>query len=273
LTDPKPETTILIPVWGRYGGEVLLEAVESLRAQDVPVRIVVIDNASDDPLPELPGVDVIRAPARLTVGAARNLGLEHARTPYVLFWDADDLMLPGTLAFLEERLRSHPDVVASAASIMEDEPRVPHRWPPRWAARLARLRRTFATADCVWSMLPTTGATLMRADAVREAGGFAAANSGEDWVLGVSLVFRGRVELHSRPGRVYRRHVGSLWEQRRSPRDLLRHAAAVDRRLLNDPGIPPWGKLLTPAVAVLQALVLLAVGPAFKSAQRILRSE
>ena len=124
MSEPAPETTILIPVWGSYGGKTLVEAVESLRAQDVPARIVVVDNASDDPLPDLPGVDVVRAPARLTVGAARNLGLDQVRTPYVLFWDADDLMLPGTLAFLQDRLRTDPALVATAAAIMEDDPRI-----------------------------------------------------------------------------------------------------------------------------------------------------
>src|SRR5215212_5141429 len=117
----EPETTIVIPVWGRYAGDVLAEGVASLRMQDRAARILVVDNASDEAVPALDGVEVVRSPRRLTVGAARNLGLERVRSPFVLFWDADDVMAPGTLAFLEERLRARSDVVAVAAAIMDDE--------------------------------------------------------------------------------------------------------------------------------------------------------
>lgn len=254
----EPDTTIVIPVWGPYAGQTLIDAVESLHAQDRPGRILIVDNASDDAVCPPPGAEVIRAPRRLTVGAARNHGLAHVRSPFVLFWDADDLMLPGTLEFLEDRLRADPGVVAAAAAIVEDVPRVRHRWPPRWAPAFARRRRAFALANAVWSMLPATGATLMRTAAVRHAGGYADADSGEDWVLGVSLAFRGRVELHDVPGRVYRRRVGSLWEARRSTRHLLGHAAAVDRRLLVDPGIPRWATAGAPVIALFQALLLIA---------------
>ena len=257
MSGPGPDTTIVIPVWGRYAGPTLAEAVDSLLAQDRAARIVVVDNASDVAVPAMPGIEVIRAPRRLTVGAARNFGLDHVRSRYVLFWDADDLMLPGTLAFLEDRLGAEQRVVAAAAAIVEDEPRVRHRWPPTWASRLARRRRAFALANAVWSMLPATGATLMRTAAVRESGGYADADSGEDWVLGVSLGFRGQVELHDVPGRVYRRRVGSLWERRRSTRHLFEHAAAVDRRLLTDPGVPRWATAVTPILAAVQTVLLL----------------
>ena len=266
----EPDTSIVVPAWGQYGGTPLNEALESLRTQDFAARVIVVDNASDQPLPSLQGVELVRAPRRQTVGAARNMGLEHVTTPYVLFWDADDLMLPGTLRFLRDRISSHPALVAVAARILEDEPRVPHRWPRRSMAPLTRLPRAFALAHSVWSLFPTTGSTIMRTAAVRESGGYADANSGEDWVLGVSLAFRGRLEIHLRPGRVYRRHVGSLWEHRRSPRHLLRHAAAVQERLRSDPGIPRWAKLLLPAIAALQVCAVIIVRPLATTARNLL---
>jgi glycosyltransferase involved in cell wall biosynthesis len=270
LGPAEPDTTIVVPVWGPYGGRTLVEALATLRAQDPPARIVVVDNASDEPLPELGDAEVVLAPKRLTVGAARNFGLQRVRTPYVLFWDADDLMLPGTLRFLRDRLTGDVSVIAAAAAIMDDVPRMPHRWPRRWTAALTRLPRAFALAHSVWSLFPTTGSTIMRAAAVRESGGYADANSGEDWVLGVSLAFRGRLEIHPRPGRVYRRHVGSLWEHRRSPRHLLRHAAAVQDRLRSDPGIPRWVKLLVPAIAALQVIAVIAVRPLARAGRALL---
>lgn len=263
----RPDTSIVVPVWGHYG-DTLIGALDSLAAQGLPARILVVDNASDVALPTLEGVDLVRSAARLTVGSARNLGLQQVETPYVLFWDADDLMLAGTLDFLHEQLDSDPRLVAVAASILQDEPRVRYRFPRRWTFPLARVPWAFALAHSVWSLFPTTGCTLMRTSAIREAGGYADANSGEDWVLGVSLAFRGRVEVHSRPGRIYRRHRGSLWEQRRSLRHLLRHASAVRRRIRQDPGVPLWAKLALPLVAALQLIALFVGRPLVRLARR-----
>jgi len=278
LTEPDRNTpaaeadvSIVVPAWGGYAGSPLREAIATLLEQDLPARIIIVDNVSNEPLPEFGGVDMVRAPHRLTVGAARNFGLERVTTPFVLFWDADDLMLPGTLRFLRERIGSDPRLVAVAAAIVEGEPPVRHRWPPLWSARLARLPRLFAFCHAIWALFPTTGATIVRTGAVRDCKGYADADSGEDWVLGVSLAFRGRIELHERPGRVYRRLGESLWERRRSPRDLLAHAGAVRRRIRGDPGVPGWARAAIPMLAALQAIVLVGLGPLARALRRALR--
>jgi glycosyltransferase involved in cell wall biosynthesis len=255
-----PEVTVVVPAWGDYAGDPLAEALESLRTQEVPARIIVVDNASDPPLEPADGIELIRAPQRLTVGAARNLGLEAVQSPYVLFWDADDLMLPGTLRFLQDRISAEPNAVLVAASILEGDPPVAHRWPRRWTYPLTRWRRSFALAHCVWSLFPATGSSIMRTEAAREAG-FGDANSGEDWVLGVSLGFRGRVFLETRPGRLYRRQVGSLWESQRSAAQLVRHARAVRERIRRDPRVPAWVRFLLPLIAGLQIAAVRIVRP------------
>jgi glycosyltransferase involved in cell wall biosynthesis len=255
-----PDISVVVPVWGDYAGDGLREALESLTRQDLVARIIVVDNASEPPIGELPGAEVLRSETRLTVGAARNLGLAQVTSPYVLFWDADDLMLPGTLRFLHERIAQTPEAVLVAASILEGDPPAPHRWPRRWTYRLTRFRNAWALGDCVWSLFPTTGCALMRTDAAR-ASGYGDANSGEDWVLGVSLAFRGRVLLEPRPGRLYRRHPASLWETQRSSRQLVRHARAVRRRIRQDPAVPRWARLAVPLVTVLQLTAALVLHP------------
>ena len=255
------DVSIVVPVWGAYSGRVLAEALESLREQDVAADVVVVDNASETPVTAPDGARIVRAPERLSVGAARNLGLEHVATPYVMFWDADDVMLPGTIRLLRDRIAAEPDAVAVAASILEGDPPTPHRWPRRWTRPLTGAPRAFALAHAVWSLFPTTGATIMRTAAVTDAGGYADANSGEDWVLGVSLAFRGRVLFEIAPGRLYRRHAGSLWESRRSPRHLVAHARAVRERIRRDAGVPAWAKRLLPAIAVLQVAAVFGPHP------------
>jgi hypothetical protein len=48
--EPPLDTTVVVPVWGPYAGEPRLEAIESLRAQEVPAQLIVVDNSSNPPL-------------------------------------------------------------------------------------------------------------------------------------------------------------------------------------------------------------------------------
>jgi glycosyltransferase involved in cell wall biosynthesis len=248
---PDAETTVLIPVWNDYA-QWLEQAVASLREQDVAARIVVVDNASDHELPALPGVSVVRSARRLTLGAARNLGLAHVTTPYVVLWDADDTMLPGTLGFLQRAIGSDHRLAAYGAAIVEEPSGRRHRWPRRWIPVLARFPAVFALLDCVWSLYPTTGATIMRTELLRSAGGYGDAESGEDWCLGVSLAFRGHLGWSERPGRIYRLHPQSTWSGHRTVPELLRHADAVRDRIRRDPGIAGSAKAALPLIAMAQ---------------------
>lgn len=259
------QTTIVIPVWDEYAPAWLGEALASIAEQDLTAPVVVVDNASEVPLPELAGVSVVPAPRRLPLGAARNLGLAHVDTPYVVAWDADDLMLPGTLALLERGIRSDPKLAAFATAIVEHPSGARHRWPRRWVAVAVRAGAAFALLDSIWSLYPTTGATIMRTDLVRSAGGFGETGSGEDWCLGVSLAFRGRIGWSEVPGRVYRLHEGSMLVRHTTLRHLHHNARNVRGRIRTDTGIPGWARRMLPLIALAQYAALgghalLAVG-------------
>ncbi|MEA2431946.1 MAG: hypothetical protein QOI19_2419, partial [Thermoleophilaceae bacterium] len=96
-------------------GAYLREAVDSLLGQagNAP-HVVVVDDGSTDPathaaldaLPE--SVEVVRQ-ANAGVVGARNAGFARARTPYVLFLDADDRLAPGALELLRRALADRPD--------------------------------------------------------------------------------------------------------------------------------------------------------------------
>jgi glycosyltransferase involved in cell wall biosynthesis len=258
-SDPTPQTTVVIAVWDDYVSERLEESLQSVRSQQAaPPPIVVVDNASTVPLPPLPGAWVVRAPERLTLGEARNLGLTRVDTPYVVFWDADDVMLNGTLPFLEAGISADPALVAFATAVVEDPSGRRHRWPRRWIKQLVRSPRRFAFLDAIWSLYPSTGATVLRSELVRAAGGFGNADSGEDWCLGVSLAFRGRAGWSERPGRRYRMHAGSTLAQHMTPTDLARHAALVRERIRTDPGIPKWARRSLPLLWVGQHAAIAA---------------
>jgi hypothetical protein len=253
VSDPAaPLTTIVIPAWDRYVGPRMSDAIASIRSQDRPVRLLVVDNASAVELPPLPEHELLRISTRVTLGGARNAGLDRVDTPYVMFWDADDVMEAGTVGFLEVQLVADTRLVAFGAAIIEDPQGVRHRWPRPWIKHLIGHPRVFALVDTVWSMFPTTGATLMRTDAVRGCGGYSDADSGDDWCLGAALAFRGRLGWSERPGRHYLQHEGSIWDTYGSARHQLVHAATVRRRLRLDEATPNWLRRALPAVAVAQ---------------------
>jgi glycosyltransferase involved in cell wall biosynthesis len=209
-----PQISVVIPVWDDYVAR-LPYALASLGRQRVPLAIVVIDNASAIAVPESPGALTLRMPSRVSVGAARNAGLATLRTPLVCFLDADDELLPGALARLQARLSARPwcvaSVAASVAWLEHTGETVTWRWPRPLAYRLCRYPRLFAMAASLRNQYPTTGAALLRTEAMRELGGFADTDHEEDWFPAAALALRGRVDLDHCPGRRYRVSDRSLY--------------------------------------------------------------
>jgi hypothetical protein len=106
---------------------------------------------------------------------------------------------------------------------------------------------------------------------VRQAGGYADAELGEDWVLAVSLAWRGRVEISERLGRYYRSTEGSLAGRRWTQAELREIARRVRLRLRGDPGVPRWARALLPAIALLQLAVIYVARPLYLAARRLRR--
>lgn len=264
----EPDVSVVIPVWDGYV-RWLEEATASVRAQEgVASEIVLVDNASAVEVPALAGARVVRAERRLSTGAARNLGLAEARAPLVVFLDADDVLVPGALANLVGGLRAHPDAVAYTMAMIDGDTGRRHRAPRRIARSLAALPRLFALANSLWSLLPTQGATIMATATVREAGGYADRDHGEDWALGTALVWRGRVRFDERPALVYRWRGDSPGRPGAAP-TLHANARALRERLRADPAVPAGVRASLGAVALGQWLAISLVRPAVLAARRL----
>jgi glycosyltransferase involved in cell wall biosynthesis len=264
---------VVIPAWDAYAGEGLLAAVESVRSQAVKAQLVVVDNASRIPLPALESAEMVRLDRRLSTGAARNAALAALRTPYVVFLDADDTLLPGALSALVEGLEGDARRVAYVLSIIDGETGTRHRSPRRIARALSRLPPAFALANTVWSLLPTQGATIMRVDDVRACGGYADSDRGEDWVLASSLAFRGRVAFDRRPGLCYRRRQDSPGAVTLSRGVLLASACRVRARIRDDPAVPGWAKSAMPLIAGAQWTAARIAYPTYRRFRSLLGGE
>ncbi len=100
-------------------GRFLRECVESVLSQsETDVRVLIIDDASQDDTPRVcaelvsedPRVEVVRHPVNLGHIATYNDGIDRARGDYLLLLSADDFLLPGALARAAAVLDADPEV-------------------------------------------------------------------------------------------------------------------------------------------------------------------
>lgn len=121
-----PLVSIIVPLHNK--GPYVAETLASVRAQTLTDwEAIVVENGSTDAGPEIVAqvasedlrISLVEAPREAVgPGSARNLGLEAATGDWVVFLDADDLLLPDHLESLVARARmpdpvNRPDVVVS----------------------------------------------------------------------------------------------------------------------------------------------------------------
>lgn len=227
--------------------ELLKQCIESLRKQGIiGPNIVLVFNASPIEPPPLVGVQIVRTKDRVTVGEARNLGLQEVRTPFVIFCDADDLTADTSLFWLLAKLTQHPELVGVAggnAYMVESGGAVTrHPHPQNWVYRISGSRRLLAAANAARCCVPIANTTVFRTDALRLAGGFGASNRGEDWEAGVALLMLGHILMVQTPIT----HIYRPWGETRlsqAPRPLSEAwamTARVRRRIRHDPNSLWW---------------------------------
>jgi glycosyltransferase involved in cell wall biosynthesis len=206
--------------YGRFLGE----AVESARREGA--RVIVVDDGSTEPLPELPAdVRLIRQ-SNKGVATARNRGLAEVETPFALVLDADDRLVPGALELLRAPLEASPALGYSYGRMRffgdwEGE----LRFPPFDAYALLYRHIVGLSA-------------LARREVFADTGGFDPSfDQFEDWEHWVHALARGWEGRQVDAVTVeYRRHPGSKhWVDRRSYRELFRRLRAKHGRLYKSP--------------------------------------
>lgn len=112
-------TTFALVIPTHRRPELVLQAVESglRQTRRFDQVIVVPDGLDDDAVAALDGLPIeVRAIEKAGVAAARNAGVDHARTEWVCFLDDDDLLHPDYLARVEREVSASPGIGAINAA-------------------------------------------------------------------------------------------------------------------------------------------------------------
>jgi glycosyltransferase involved in cell wall biosynthesis len=231
---PHPPTfSVVLPVY--QGAATIGEAIESVLAQEPPpLEAIVVDDGSTDELdralaPFGERVAVVRRPHR-GVAAARNAGLNAAGGDFVLFWDADDVLLAGKLAALGQLGKERPDLDLLCTDLyFEQDGRRSGRFGEVNSFPLREQRKT--VLERCFVVQPA-----FRRSRLVEIGGFdETLSTGEDWDCVLRLILDdSSAGLWNEPLGVYRINSGSLTHSRPQ---TLRDRVRLLEKALHHPGL------------------------------------
>jgi glycosyltransferase involved in cell wall biosynthesis len=188
-------------------GPLVADAVHSIQESE-PVEIVVIDDASREDAThrtldriEEEGIRVIRLENNGGVAAARMVGLAETTAPLVVPLDGDDLVEPGVLSDMADRLDATPGAVACVGDLLEFGDSEVLRAVPE---RLDPYRVAYTNE------YPITA--VFRRECLEEVDGWRRPQTGqqgyEDWGLWMDIAERGWLIAHLGPRRItYRRRL------------------------------------------------------------------
>lgn len=229
-----PIITIIIPV-GPGHQHTLIDALDSVQAQTMPFWecVVVNDSAADLDLAAHPWTRVYATHdldgdggGGMGAGFARNVGLHHARSPLVLFLDADDVIVPRALELLLRGFVESGGAYAYSDWLtLEDETRIDGAMEVRTVEDYDQHAMLRGLRHAVTALVPT--------EWVRSVGGFdEQLKCFEDWDLFCKLAIVGHCGVRvAQPLLIYRRETG------------MRTRAALRARQAGEEGTPAYTPL------------------------------
>lgn len=186
-----PRLSVIIPAHNAVA--TLRQSLASVFAnRGVSYEVLLINDASTDHTEQIAlefPCRVVSLHKNIMSANCRNLGAQLARGEIIVFFDADQLMTPDTLAGFARALDEHPGVHAIVGSLAPDTPM------PGFFSRFKNFQHhyTHQTAEREGATL-ASGLVALRRDAFLGIGGFEPSFSGasiEDIALGYRMIRKG----------------------------------------------------------------------------------
>jgi glycosyltransferase involved in cell wall biosynthesis len=228
-----PSVSVIIPTYNY--GQYLSKAIDSCLNQSYrSVEIVVVDDGSTDDtrkVAEEMGDRVVYVyQENRGVSAARNNGLKVASGDFVAFLDADDYLLPESIAMRVEILRKRPDVgiVFSDTDSCDASGRVRHKE----RGLKDRTSERFYEGLLLGSLRFQTSAVMIRAPLAGRFSFPEHMSNGEDLVYFAKVLFAAKGYFLAKPLTVNLSHPDSL---RHDVDEVLRQDMALVTTVIDDP--------------------------------------
>lgn len=184
-----PTLSIIVPVYNRH--DIVMETLHSIASQtEENFDLIVVDNGSTDGSYELLQREMpkfarnnmrtrlLRQP-KPGASCARNMGLRAVETDWTLFFDSDDIMLPGHIHRFMEAARHHRNADAIGAPVLLHDGHKQLQQLPFGQTMALHLMQS------CWS----TQRYMARTSLFRKAGGWNEQLTGwDDYELGVRLL-------------------------------------------------------------------------------------
>jgi glycosyltransferase involved in cell wall biosynthesis len=220
--EPSP-LTILMPVFN--GASFLRAAIDSILGQSFHAfQLIIIDDGSTDDTPEIlseftdPRIRIITNPSRRGVSSCRNQALEMALTPFVTYFDADDVAHPDKFRLQIDFLQSNPEYSMVGCSVVLTDAN---------DQRIGQWRLNFSSGRLPVEMMfrncMVTSAVLFRRSA---ADGFRFPehlDTGEDWLLWWYLLQHGNGRNLQKYLLSYRQHSKSVMQRHSAVKQVNDH--------------------------------------------------
>ena len=122
MTDTEPTTTIIVLNWN--GKAHLKDCFQAIAGQTYRrIHPLMVDNGSSDDSvayvrEHFPDVEIVINDDNLGFGGGNNVGIAHARTPYVMILNNDTRMDPDCVGELVTTLESNPRCGSAASKVM-----------------------------------------------------------------------------------------------------------------------------------------------------------
>jgi glycosyl transferase family 2 len=214
-----PTFAVVMPAYN--AADTIADSIRSVLAQtERDFELIVVDDGSTDATSEEvgrfthdPRVRLVRQ-SNAGLAGARNRGLEEARSPYVSFLDADDLLLPRYLTTMAATLEAAPDAAFADCDfwILDDATGRISSWP---LGRLDLPREPYELMRVVLRRNVLHYGATVRGEVLREVGFFnPALRACEDVELWLRLLAHGHAAVRPLGAlSVYRSRSGSLSAQ------------------------------------------------------------